>query len=283
MLAGCASAPPPRDEACLQMLRDRGVAFVEGPALEGVRTPVTLAGESFTPRLRPRGRRPAQMDCQLAVALFNARPVFASVGVSELEYSAAYHYRNRRRSSQLSAHAFGLAIDVHRMRSERGDHDVARNYERRWGRWQSARPGPGWYRSCLGRPRTRAGRTLRQLACRLRLDEGFRLILTPDDNRDHRDHFHIEAWPDGPARFAAPAGQGPAQTLAVPQIAIPSPLSKWQEVGRGGGGGKEGGGGGGGGVGGVGGGKGGATRGGWGASARCRCRVRRSRPGLRRG
>ena len=205
MLAGCASAPPPRDEACLQMLRERGVAFVEGPALEGVRTPVTLAGERFTPRLRPRGGRPAQMDCQLAVALVHARPVFASVGISELEYSAAYHYRNRRRSNQLSAHAFGLAIDVHGMRSERGDHDVARNYERRWGRWQSAPPGPGWYRSCLGRPRTRAGRTLRQLACRLRLDEGFRLILTPDDDRDHRDHFHIEAWPDVAQRLKRPA------------------------------------------------------------------------------
>ena len=140
------------------MLRERGVAFVEGPALEGVRTPVTLAGERFTPRLRPRGGRPAQMDCQLAVALVQARPVFASVGISELEYSAAYRYRNRRRSNQLSAHAFGLAIDVHGMRSERGNHDVARNYERRWGRWQSAPPGPGWYRSCLGHPRTRAGR-----------------------------------------------------------------------------------------------------------------------------
>ena len=214
LLQGCASAPPPRDDACLQFLRERGVAFHEGPPLTGVRTPVTLEGDRFEPRLRPRGGRPAQMDCQLAVALVNARPVFASLGIAELEYSAAYHYRNRRRSNQLSAHAFGLAIDVHRMRSSHGEHSVARNYERRWGRWRSAPPGPGWYHSCLGRPRTRAGRTLRQLACRLRLEEGIRLILTPDDNRDHRDHFHIEAYPDVSQRLRPPALAYSSRALA---------------------------------------------------------------------
>ena len=205
LAVGCASAPPPRDQACLQALRDGGVAFVEGPSLQGVRTPVTLRGESFTPRLRPRGARPAEMDCQLALALVNARPVFRSLGISELEYSAAYHYRNRRRSDQLSAHAYGLAIDVHTMSDDSGAQSVARKYERRRGRWQSMTPGPGWYRSCLGRPRTRTGRTLRQLACRLRLDEGIRLILTPDDDRDHRDHFHIEAWPDAAQRLRRPS------------------------------------------------------------------------------
>jgi hypothetical protein len=204
LAVGCASAPPPRDQICLQALRDRGVVFQEGPALHGVRTPVTVRGEAFTPRLRPRDGRPAEMDCQLALALVNARPVFTSLGISQLEYSAAYHYRNRRRSNQLSAHAYGLAIDVHTMRDEHGDQSVVRKYERRRGRWQALAMGPGWYRSCLGRPRTRTGRTLRQLACRLRLDEGIRLILTPDDDHDHRDHFHIEAWPDAAQRLSRP-------------------------------------------------------------------------------
>jgi hypothetical protein len=122
--------------------------------------------------------------------------VFRNLGIAELEYSAAYSYRNRRRSNRLSAHAFGLAIDVHTMRGNQRDYVVARAYERRWGRWQRTPPGPGWYQACVGRPRTAGGRTLRQLACRLRLDDAFRIILTPDDDRDHRDHFHLEAYPD---------------------------------------------------------------------------------------
>src|SRR4029453_4882136 len=118
LVLGCASAPPREpDLACLQLLPTRGVPFSEGPAAQGIRTPVTLDGERFTPRLQPRDKRPAHIDCPLAGALVQARPVFRSLGIAELEYSAAYNYRNRRRSDQLSAHAFGLAIDVHTLRS----------------------------------------------------------------------------------------------------------------------------------------------------------------------
>src|SRR5437773_11235567 len=104
---GCATAPPalPPDQSCLAQLRARGVAFHEGPELRGVRTPVTLDGDRFSPRLTPRVGRPPQMDCQLAVALADARPIFGRLGIDQLEYSAAYDYRNRRHSNQLSAHA----------------------------------------------------------------------------------------------------------------------------------------------------------------------------------
>jgi hypothetical protein len=192
-LVGCATAPPPRDDACLAQLRARGVAFSEGPDLEGVQTPVTLDGERFLPRLSPRGARPAHMDCRLALALVQARPVFRTLGITELEYSAAYHYRNRRRSSKLSAHAYGLAIDVHAVRGQAREYEVARSFERRRRAWRETNYGPGWFASCVGRPRTAGGKTLRRLACRLRLEESFRFILTPDDDADHRDHFHIEA------------------------------------------------------------------------------------------
>jgi hypothetical protein len=155
-----------------------------------------LQGERFTPRLVPRGTRPAEMDCRLAVALVEARPIFLGLGITQLDYSAAYDYRNRRRSNQLSTHAAGLSIDVHVVHAETVEYVVARNFERRGGRWRGVEPGPGWFKNCVGRPRTSGGRTLRRLACRLRLQDSFRLILTPDDDRDHRDHFHLEARPD---------------------------------------------------------------------------------------
>lgn len=195
---GCATAPaaPPPDLACLDLLRARGVAFSEGPYLKGVRTPVTLHGELFAPRLTPRHGRPAEMDCQLALALVEAAPVFRRAGINEVEYSAAYHYRNRRRSNQLSAHAAGLAIDVHVFRGLEREYVVSRSFERRPAQWRRLSQGRGGFQACLGRPRTSRGRALRFLACQLRLHDSFRVIITPDDNWDHHDHFHIEARPD---------------------------------------------------------------------------------------
>jgi hypothetical protein len=198
---GCASAPP-RDEVCLGLLRARGVAFSEGPALKGVRTPVTLDGDRFTPRLTPRLGRPPEMDCQLAVALVEARPIFRQAGINQLDYSAAYDYRNRRHSSQLSMHAAGLAIDVHVFHAGDGTYVVAHNFQRRRAAWLAPESRPGWFDACVGHPRTASARTLRRLACRMRLDDEFRIILTPDDNRDHHDHFHIEARPDAAERIS---------------------------------------------------------------------------------
>ncbi len=60
---------------------------------------------------------------------------------------------------------------------------------------------PGAYRTCVGKPRTAKGRTLRQLACRLKLHDAFRVIITPDDDRDHRDHLHLEVYEDAAARL----------------------------------------------------------------------------------
>jgi hypothetical protein len=200
-LAACASRPPsqPPDEACLQMLRSRGVAFSEGPQLKGVRTPVTVDGARFTPRLYPRVKRPPQMDCQLALALVEARPVFESLGITQLDYSAAYDYRNRRGSSKLSQHANGLAIDVHVFHSGPREYVVAKSFEKRPGPWRALELGKGGLETCVANPRTPRGRLLRSLACQLRMDNAFRIIITPDDNWDHHDHFHLETT----ANFAA--------------------------------------------------------------------------------
>jgi hypothetical protein len=82
------------------------------------------------------------MDCQLAVALVEARPIFRNLDITELEFSSAYDYRNRRHSNQLSMHAAGLAIDVHVFHAPDRQYAVARAFEKRRGSWQSTPPGP---------------------------------------------------------------------------------------------------------------------------------------------
>ncbi len=209
-------APPsdfvegPPDRVCLDGLRERQIAFVEWPT-KGIRTPVRILGLIGAVRLRSHDPRltgkPALMDCELARALFEAGPAFRALGVRELLYSGAYQYRTRHGSKRLSEHAHGMAIDVHAFVLDTAGSEssggtvveVSRDFEPRVGKWAVLPDAT----ECVGHPRTDVGRLLRTLACRLRASSVLREVITPDDNADHHDHFHLEAYPDGYTRARA--------------------------------------------------------------------------------
>ena len=194
------------DAACLQFLAQRGVSYRPGPGDKGIRTPVEITGALAGVRLTPRLGLPALMDCELARALVEAAPVLAEAGIDELSYSSAYSYRMRRGSTTLSSHARGLAIDVHVLRGPAGSFDVAHDFEAGAGRWIGIVPQNGDLDGCIGAPGTDAGLRLRTLVCRLKHHSAFRVIVTPDDNDDHRDHLHLEAFPDAVTRVARVLG-----------------------------------------------------------------------------
>jgi hypothetical protein len=198
--AGCrdrTAAPAGRpDRECLAFLKQQGVSFSETPPVKGIRTPLVLRGPLQGVVLVPRARREAMMDCTLARALYEAAPVFRGAGAGGLEFSAAYDYRQRRDSDAMSAHAQGLAIDVHAIRTASQRYVVATDFEKGVGQWTRLRPGPGALAACVGKPHTAPGQVLRTLVCRLKLNTSFRVLVTPDDNADHRDHFHLEVYPD---------------------------------------------------------------------------------------
>jgi hypothetical protein len=194
-LTGGRQIAPGADRACLRALDKRRILFVALGPVRGVRTPVVIAGPIRGVTLEPRAGRPPVMDCALAHALTDLTPLLRKLRVTALSYSGAYDYRTRARSSKLSEHARGLAIDVHGLETAAGTLEIARDYPRDAGRWRAAAPGPGALARCLGRPARAGGKLLRTLACRLKLDPRFRVVLTPDDNADHRDHLHIETSP----------------------------------------------------------------------------------------
>jgi hypothetical protein len=264
------------NRACLDGLRERGVNFVEWPT-KGVRTPVKVLGAIGGVNLRSHDPRSTGkvvlMDCELARALSEAAAAFQALGVRELQYSGAYQYRTRRRSTRLSEHAHGLAIDVHAFVFDHGPRpapvsasakataallarvlattpdvggveggpdastggsgtpggtslatgerepapsptvavpvvaEVTRDFEPGVGRWAVTAQD-----DCIGRPRTAVGRALRTLACRLRASSIFREVITPDDNADHHDHFHLEAFPDALSRTRAVLARKPSVT-----------------------------------------------------------------------
>ena len=218
LLAGCADdgsrngsdspngVPHAADVECLRFLGAKGVPYVAAPATRGVRTPVEITGRIGGIKLAPRGRRAPLMDCELARALHEAAGIIRRAGVDELSFSGAYDYRTRRRSSQLSAHASGLAIDVHELRGPGGPLNILKDFERGRGRWRGLQPADGDVAGCIGSPRTSDGRRLRRLVCRLKHHSAFRVIITPDDDADHRDHLHLEAFPDSVSRVSRVLG-----------------------------------------------------------------------------
>ena len=86
--------------------------------------------------------------------------------------------------------------------------EVVRDFEPNVGKWAVVAD----QLECIGHPRTDAGRLLRTLACRLRASSIFREVITPDDNADHHDHIHLEAYPDALTRTRAVLARKPSVT-----------------------------------------------------------------------
>jgi hypothetical protein len=179
-------------DSCVDELVSGGAVLETPHESDGIQTPVQIAAKLGTLALLPRCPFPALMDCTLALALQKASPIFVSVGMTILHFSAAYDHRTRRGSLQLSSHAFGRAIDVHALDGLSGHHNVATDFEAGVGSWVGLSPHEGALSECIGNPLTEPGRRLRILVCRLKLETDLRIIVTPDDNKDHRDHIHLE-------------------------------------------------------------------------------------------
>ena len=138
------------DQACLRELDAHAIAYKRVPLAGGMHTPIEIAGPIDGMTLVARGRRSAVMDCVLARALVQAGGVFKELGITTLAFSAAFDHRTRRGSNEASAHAYGLAIDVHVIGGGFGQYDVRQHFERGVGAWgglrkqvQGQAPGQG--------------------------------------------------------------------------------------------------------------------------------------------
>jgi hypothetical protein len=132
--------------------------------------------------------QPLVLDCSLAVSLDEAGHYLRGLGLTRATFSGAYSRRNVRGTNRPSKHSFGLAIDVHTFTSEDdalGTLRVDRDYEQ----------GLGDEIDCLGRPATRAGAVLKILQCQLVRSGLFYLVLSPDYDDAHHNHFHLEVKP----------------------------------------------------------------------------------------
>lgn len=130
--------------------------------------------------------QPLVIDCSLVFSLARAGELLRAHGIERVTYSSAYQRRNIRGTSRPSRHSFGLAIDVHTffLAGERAA-AVKLDFEQ----------GLGDDADCMGEPLTELGALLRAIDCQVTRSGLFRIVLTPDYDGDHYNHFHLEALP----------------------------------------------------------------------------------------
>lgn len=184
VLAACAARPPPAagpDAArCLARLDSAGVRYervdlATEPAPCGVDTPVrvTLAAAAWN--------QPGVVSCAFAARLEDftraviepaARARFGE-GVRRIRHLGAYSCRRENGGSgRWSQHSRGNAIDIAGFELESGTVVLVASD------WRSRGAKSAFLRD------------IARAAC-----ERFSAVLTPDSDREHRDHIHLDAGP----------------------------------------------------------------------------------------
>jgi hypothetical protein len=171
---------------CTAELDARGVTWTKAsrPGIaHGVEIKGPLGGVEMTG-----ASQPLVIDCSLAVSLAEAGRYLRALGIEKATFSSAYSRRNVRGTNRPSKHSFGLAIDVHTFTgADLGTLRVDKDYEQ----------GLGDAVDCLGAPLTQGGAVLKVMQCQLVRSGLFHLVLSPDYDDAHHDHFHLEALPWG--------------------------------------------------------------------------------------
>lgn len=181
--SGAAPAVADSPGACYAELDARGVAYTRvkrAGIAQAVELSGSLGGVVHT------GPDALVIDCSLAVSLDEAARYAKALGIDELAFSSAHSRRNVRGTNRPSKHSYGLAIDVHGYSGAAvGTLSVARDYEQ----------GLGDAVNCVGSPATQGGAVLKILQCQLVRSGLFHLVLSPDYDDAHHDHFHLEVKP----------------------------------------------------------------------------------------
>lgn len=180
-------------DVCEAELTSRGIPFTRESA-KGVLAPVRLGGPlhgvTFRTNLREAARATTIweiLDCRLALALDDFSKILEAHDIVEVR-----HYSMHRAAPKSwpddkigKQHIGGLALDAaHFVKSDGSALDVLDDFKGRRGRKVCGKKAPAG--------KTPAARELREIVCSA-VDAGlFNVVLTPNYNRAHRNHFHLE-------------------------------------------------------------------------------------------
>lgn len=192
--------------ACTAELGRRGIAFTAVAEAPGVRIPVRLPKDVGGVVYRTEAPQHVRdtgpydvFDCRLVLALSDFSKVLRMHDVEEVRIFSAWRPVSAKylHDGDGTRHAGGLAVDVARLgkrlaagETERTWLDVDRDFH---GRIGADVCGPS---AVPPVPATQAARELRSIACEAADQHMFTSILTPNYNRAHHNHFHLEVTPE---------------------------------------------------------------------------------------
>lgn len=179
--------PPSGGGSCQTQLNALGVTWKDSGAVKGIADPITVSspirGVDFR-YVASKTTAPILGNCAFFLKLAVAADKMKAYGVAEFTHIGTYNYRTIAGSSKLSQHALGMAIDIAGFRTTGGVYySVANNSH-------FVKNTSG---GTCSQARTTAGDKLfKGWACDVHAANIFNIILTPNYNAAHRDHFHID-------------------------------------------------------------------------------------------
>jgi hypothetical protein len=184
---------------CEAELSRRKVPFKRAEPTRGVRSPVRLQGPLHGVMIhseiaeKKRAKAPFEIfDCRLVLALDDFTAMVAEKGVVEILHMSAFRSSKQRGcTSKFSnkQHCGALAVDVGTfVKSDGTKLVVDRDFNGRIGQ-ATCVPGTG------PKPRTAEAEELWGYVCASAARALFNVELTPNFNREHHNHLHLEVTP----------------------------------------------------------------------------------------
>jgi hypothetical protein len=187
--------------ACLTELRRREVPFVRVDDARGVLAPVRLKGPVGGVTFRTeapaaeRAKSPLEVfDCRLVLALSDFSAILKAHKVEEALLFSAWRPppKSWPKDKLATRHPGALAIDLRRLVLEAGEDGKKKDLivERDWSPRRDTPPCEG-----TPSPSTEEAKTLRAIFCEAEEKRLFTVMLSPNYNQAHENHFHLEVTP----------------------------------------------------------------------------------------
>lgn len=178
---------------CLAELKKRGIAFTEATPSNGVDTPIRLAGKLHgvdVHGLEPAAKRPTSvweiLDCRLALALDDFTQILAKHDVVEAVHMSMYRPPPKGSKAKPARHDAALAIDLGFVVKKDGARlRVLEDWHGGIGTKTCGKGAGPW-------PAGKDALELRAILCEAAEAQLFNVVLTPNYNKPHANHFHLE-------------------------------------------------------------------------------------------
>jgi hypothetical protein len=202
----------PTTGTCRERLTALGITYTAAGATRGIEDPVTVRspinGVNFRYAAFTASPGNMLMDCRLGLALYAlTRYLRDEHDVTDVVHLGVYNYRCIAGTDpcQLSQHARAMAIDLNAFRNSTGQtFSVTTQFQ------ANGRP------TCPPRTVNSVDAMLKDVACWMYDSRTFAIILTPNYNADHRDHFHVDLTEDSHfVGFGRPMGVDPESAPGV--------------------------------------------------------------------